>query len=42
MTDSSGLTPDAKTGGAVDTSGEGSTDTNNTVNNATDGNNSSD
>ena len=37
MTDGSGSTPDANVGGAADTSGEGSTDTNKTVNNATDG-----
>ena len=42
MTDGSGSTPDANVGGAADTSGEGSTDTNKTVNNATDGKNSID
>ena len=42
MTDGNGSTPDANVGGAADTSREGSTDTNKTVNNATDGKNSID
>ena len=42
MTDGSGSTPDAHAGGAADTSRDGSTDTNVTVNNATYRNNSSD
>ena len=36
MTDRSGSTPDGNTGGGADTSGERSTYTNNTGNNATD------